>query len=160
MEKAKIFADWANFEAKQNRKNTRGKNTWCLDAKVQLETDYDLLGEETGGFDENEEYDVLWKNRTNENKTNTNNIVRWSEYKYVQEFPNWMIANYEDKMEFKYIQLVESVEHQPYWNIRIKYITHSESFKELEKLIQDTFDHYFRAGNVNFSLQKTKWRKC
>jgi uncharacterized protein YacL (UPF0231 family) len=51
MEKAKIFAQWANFEVKQNRKNIKGKNTWCLDAKVQLETDYDLLGEETGGFE-------------------------------------------------------------------------------------------------------------
>jgi hypothetical protein len=104
---------------------------------------------------------VSWKNRTIENKTDVNNIVRWREYKYVEEFPHWMSANdYEDKMEFKYIQLVESVEHQPYWNIRIKYTTQSESFKQLEKLIKDTFDHYFRAGNVNFSLQKTKWRKC
>jgi hypothetical protein len=102
---------------------------------------------------------VLWKNRTNEDKTNVNNRVRWVEEKYIREFPYWMIADYEDPKQFISIQLVESLKRQPVWNIRIQYASTSTS-KELETQIKQTFDHYFRAGNVNFSLQKTKWTKC
>jgi hypothetical protein len=162
MNKAKIFAELANFEDQRNRKGRNTKNVeyynWCLDAIVQLETDYDLLGEPNGGF-ENEEYDILWKNRTKEDKTNVNNRVRWVEEKYIQEFPYWMIATHEDPKKFQIIQLVESLKHQPVWNIRIKYASRSSS-KELETQIKQTFDRHFRAGNVNFSLQKTKWTKC
>ncbi len=166
MEKAKLFAQLANFETKQNQKtwisegvnkqDKENKYAWQLHAIVKLETDYDLLGEK-GGFEKNDEYNIMWKNRSLQEIQQINDMVRWHEHKYINDFTTWMIVEYEDDMFFEYIQLSVSNYHQPYWNIKMTYKTHlSDSLKMTEK-IQETFDHYFRSGNVNFSLLKTKW---
>ncbi len=166
IEKAILFAKLANFETKQNqktwisegvnKKDKKHKYTWSLNATIQLETDYKLLGDK-GGFEKNDEYNTLWKNRSLKERQHINDMVRWHEHNYINDFTTWMIAEYEDDMFFKSIQLTVANNHQPRWQLQIRYKTHVSTSKKMQEKIQETFDHYFRAGDVNFSLFKTTW---
>ena len=170
MKKAKIFASWANFERefvwKQKDQQLCSKQCWCLNSIIQLDTDYDLLQNENGSMKKNEEktikeedIDILWKNRNLENRGMINNKVVWHEYKYVEEFPPWMITDDDIPFTFDFIQLVTSKDHKPRWNVQVKYGPTTVDEKNLNIFLHDTFDHYYRGGDVSFSIVSTRWKR-
>ncbi len=166
LKKAKILAKLATYEIEQSQKtwmqtgviqkfNTQGQ-IWSCEAVVQLKTDYEKLGG-NGGFEEDIDNDVLWVDRSWKDRQYINQTVKMHEALYPANLSNWMIARYEDMSQFCFIQLVLSENEQPHWIVKMTYGPTTLKPKQLEKLIQETFEHYDRSGDLNFTLLKTKW---
>lgn len=121
--KQKILALLANSYEHSHPKPVLGKQKWLLELKLQVETDYELNIGLTSDCEKPETTyedceDVPWSKRTLAQKTLIADQLRWNEDKFAERIRDWMMGIGEDvKMELQSIELVLTIETQPFFKV-------------------------------------------
>lgn len=148
-----------------NQNAEKGGTIWKLQARVQLDTDYEI-GPKAGFTldceDEKTTYencvDVPWSKRPSGERACFADRIRWKENYYAPYLMNWMM-DVDCKAKMQSLELVITPEVQPYFNVEMWYGPSSFTAKQLQTQLQEGFDHSYRAGDINFSLLDMTWTK-
>lgn len=123
---------------------------------IRLETNYELWGE-TSGFS-NKWKDVPWNKRSQKERALMSHQIRWKEVLWVEDIAQWIFASIPVRSQCTSFRLVTSLDHPPEWHIDVAWEL-SCGKHTLKREIRNNFRHYYRAGDVNYTIKTIRYVK-
>lgn len=145
------------------------KNTllrkWKLNISIGLATcygpcgDYECENSKTEFCGDMTTEGTIWSKRTIKNKKFINTIMKKSQKENCKNLMYWLEndSEYNDLTQMTFCQLILSLEHAPIWNVEMVYGPTQFTKKEIQDMVVGLFEHYFRAGDMNFEILETNW---
>jgi hypothetical protein len=110
--------------------------------------------------DNNEEFpNIPWKQRSLENRKFINNYIQSHEEHIADYFLYWFLPDITGFFKIEKYKLILSETNRPHWNISIKYGPMQASLSDLQKEIQENFEHHYGSGDYSFNIKKWTWKE-
>jgi hypothetical protein len=110
--------------------------------------------------DNDEEFpNIPWKQRSLENRKFINKYIQSHEEHIADYFLYWFLPDVTGFFKIEKYKLILSENNRPHWNISIKYGPMQTSLIDLQKEIQENFEHYYGAGDYSVNIKKWTWKE-